>query len=45
MHLQIHYTPGTTMLELLKYTRVDGCVLGSFMLHEKEAREQTAPEV
>ncbi|OQU77485.1 uncharacterized protein LOC8071196 [Sorghum bicolor] len=36
---EIHYTPGTTMLELFKYTRADGCVLDSFMVHEeKEAR-------
>ncbi|TKW07042.1 hypothetical protein SEVIR_7G281501v4 [Setaria viridis] len=33
---EIHYTPGTTMLELFKYTRAEGCVLDDFMVHEEE---------
>ncbi|CAL4902812.1 unnamed protein product [Urochloa decumbens] len=33
---EIHYTPGTTMLELFKYTRGEGCVLDDFMVHEEE---------
>ncbi|OEL18694.1 hypothetical protein BAE44_0020286, partial [Dichanthelium oligosanthes] len=32
----IHYTPGTTMLKLFKYTRAEGCVLDDFMVHEEE---------
>ncbi|CAN6353854.1 unnamed protein product [Urochloa humidicola] len=33
---EIHYTPGTTMLELFKYTRGEGCVLDDFMVYEEE---------
>ncbi|CAN6336379.1 unnamed protein product [Urochloa humidicola] len=33
---EIHYTPGTTMLELFKYSRGEGCVLHEFMVHEEE---------
>ncbi|PUZ64163.1 hypothetical protein GQ55_3G121500 [Panicum hallii var. hallii] len=33
---EIHYTPGTTMLELFKYTRAEGCVLDDFMVHEEK---------
>ncbi|WVZ96587.1 hypothetical protein U9M48_042203, partial [Paspalum notatum var. saurae] len=32
----IYYTPGTTMLELFKYTRAEGCLLDDFMMHEEE---------